>query len=143
MSGFDDHKDDLGKVLSVDKDKVRVELMRGQGCTSCTMRGFCFKKDEPAIFEVRCALPLKEGDIVQLLINPGARVGSALLIFGLPLALLFVSFMVAHRYFSELVSVGIAFAVMALSFLLIGLIDRKYGKRIVVNIEELDDNKTE
>lgn len=134
---------DLGRVIAVNGSYIKVELIRGDGCTSCSMRGFCFKKDEPAIFELQSDLPLKKDDIVSLEISPAARVGSALLIFGLPLVLLFVSFILAKPYFSEIISIGIGFAAMALSFFIIAWVDKRFGNKLKIEIGELHDHPHE
>ena len=142
MSGFEDTStEDLGKVIWVRGNQARVEIQRGGGCRSCAMRGFCFKKGEPAVFDVQTDLPVKEGDLVSLEIAPSARVGSALLIFGLPLVMMFLGFLLARPYFNELISVGVAFGAMALSFAVVGLIDKKYGKRLSVNVGGIHDHQ--
>ena len=144
MSGFDDNAtEDVGKVIQVSGSHARVEIQRGGGCGSCAMRGFCFKKGEPAVFEVQTDLPLKEGDLVSLDIAPSIRVLSALMVFGLPLALLFVAFIIARLYFTELVSVLIAFGAMAMSFIIIGVFDRKYGKTMKINVGGIHDHKAQ
>jgi len=142
MSGFDDHSsEDIGKVLSVDGKHARVEIQRGGGCGSCAMRGFCFKKGEPAVFEVHTDIPLKEGDLVDIEISASTRVGSALLIFGLPLLMMFLGYMIAQVYLTELLSIGIAFAAMALPFIVVGICDRKFGKGMIAEVGGIHDHK--
>lgn len=135
MSGFDDHaSEDIGKVIWVQGSLARVEIQRGGGCKSCAMRGFCFKKGEPAVFEVQTELPLQPGDLVSLEIAASTRVFSALMVFGLPLVLMFLGYLISRPYFTELISVGIAFGAMALSFVIVGYFDRKYGKGMSVSV---------
>lgn len=142
MSGFDEHStEDIGRVISVDGNHARVEIQRGGGCGSCAMRGFCFKKGEPAVFEVQTDIPLKEGDLVDIEIAASTRVGSALLIFGLPLLLMFLGFLIARVYLNELLSIGIAFAAMALSFVVVGSIDKKYGRGLIAQVGGIHDHK--
>ena len=107
------------------------------------MRGFCFKKGEPAVFDVHTELPLKEGDLVSLEIAPSVRVLSALLVFGLPLSLLFIAFIVASLYFTELVSVLLAFGAMALSFAIVGCLDRRFGKNLKISVGGIHDHKAQ
>jgi sigma-E factor negative regulatory protein RseC len=127
----------------VDGNFARVEIQRSGGCGSCAMRGFCFKKGEPAVFDVRPDIPLQEGDLVNLEIAPSTRVGSALVIFGLPLVMMFVGFLIARNYFGELLSIGIAFTALALSFAIVGRIDRKYGKGMIAHVGGIYDHKTQ
>lgn len=125
---------DVGTVVSVNGNKFRVELVRGAGCKSCSMRGMCFGRNTPAIFDLESDLDLKAGDRVQLEISPGTRVFSALLVFGLPLLFLFGAFMLARLWFAELPSIGIAFAATAISFFIIRCIDRRIGGQLQVRI---------
>lgn len=144
MSGFDENRvEDTGIVTAVDGSRIKVEIQRGESCGSCSMRGFCFKKADNTVFELHCDLPLKVGDRVYLEISPGARIGSALLIFGLPLLMLFLGFMVASRFLAELPSVATGFGAMALSFVIVGILDKRYGKRIKVSVGGILDHKTE
>ncbi len=144
MSGFDENAtEDVGKVIQVSGSHAKVEIQRGGGCGSCAMRGFCFKKGEPAVFDVQTELPLKVGDLVSLDIAPSMRVLSALLVFGLPLAMLFIAFIVARLYLTELISVLIAFGAMALSFIVIGCLDRKHGRNMKINVGGIHDHKAQ
>jgi sigma-E factor negative regulatory protein RseC len=144
VSGFDDNAtEDIGKVIQVSGSHAKVEIQRGGGCGSCAMRGFCFKKGEPAVFDVQTELPLKEGDLVSLEIAPSVRVLSALLVFGLPLSLLFIAFIVASLYFTELVSVLLAFGAMALSFAIVGCLDRRFGKNMKISVGGIHDHKAQ
>lgn len=130
---------DLGKVIAVEGSAYRVELIRSEACGACSLKGLCFKKDEPTVFELESELSFQVGDIVRLEIAPAGRVASALIIFGLPLLLLFVVFLLVRPYFSEIVSILISFAATAFSFVIIGWVDKRYGNRLKVEIGELHD----
>lgn len=144
MSGFDERDTvDTGRVIAIDGQHAKIEIQRGEACGDCAMKGFCFKKADSTVFDVQTELKLKIGDQVQLEIHPGARIGSALLIFGMPLLLLFVAFLIAQRFFPELISVGIAFGAMAVGFLILGVVDKRYGKRIKISVGEIVDHQTE
>ncbi|HPV14888.1 MAG TPA: SoxR reducing system RseC family protein [Candidatus Cloacimonadota bacterium] len=130
---------DLGKVIAVSGSTYQVELIRGEACGACSLKGLCFKKDEPTVFELESELDFKVGDVVSLEIAPAARVASALLIFGLPLLLLLVVFLLVRPHFSEIVSIGISFAAMAFSLVIIRWVDKRYGNRLKVEIGEVHD----
>jgi len=98
------------------------------------MQGFCFKKNEPAEFEIVTDIPLQVNDRVQLDISPLGRTLVSLLIFGVPLLFLFLGFLIASLWFTEIVSILIGFTAMALSFRIIRFIDTKYGKRLKISI---------
>jgi len=125
---------DKGKVTACVDGKAIIELQRGGGCKSCSMRGFCFSKSTPAVFHLETDLPLEAGDEVELDISPEARVLASLLIFGLPVLSLIVSFIIANHFISELGSIIIAFGAMALSFFIIRLCDKNWGNKVRVRI---------
>ncbi len=130
-----EEQQDVGTVVYVKGRNVSVEVVRGGGCKSCSMRGMCFGNNTPAVFDLVTDMELKEGDRVALEISPGIRVLSSLLVFAVPLAFLFGGFLLANVWLQELPSIGIAFAITALSFLLIRLIDKKLGGQLQVRIE--------
>ncbi len=126
--------EDCGLVTAVHGNMVTVEIVRGGGCKSCTMQGFCFKKSTPARFVLPTDLPLEIGDKVLLDISPGGRAIASLLIFGLPLAFLFAGFILAGIWLSELAAIIVAFATMGLAFLIVRLLDAKLSKRLSIHI---------
>ncbi len=128
------HIEDSGRVLSVTGTKVRVEIERGGGCKSCSMRGLCFRKNTPAIFEIESDLDLREGDLVSLEIAAVLRVTSALLIFAVPLVFLFAGYLVAVRFFVEPVAILGSLASAAASFLLVRSLDRRIGPNMNIRI---------
>ena len=125
---------DAGTVVAIDGKKVRVEVVRTGGCKSCSMRGMCFGRNTPAVFDLTTDLDLRVGDQVELEISPGSRVLSSLLVFGVPMVFLFAGFIVASIWLQELAAIGVAFAATLLSFLLIRYIDRCIGGKLQVRI---------
>ncbi|MDD4223680.1 MAG: SoxR reducing system RseC family protein [Candidatus Cloacimonetes bacterium] len=127
-------QEDIGTVVSVRGKLVKVELARGSGCKSCSLRGMCFGRNTPAVFELESDLNLVPGDRVQLMIAPSTRVLTSLMVFGLPLLCLFAGYLIGSLWLAELPSVGIAFAATALSFFIMRKIDKKFGNRLQVRI---------
>lgn len=130
----EEHIEDRGLVTAVNGNRITVELIRGGGCKSCSMQGFCFKKSTPAQFQLDSDLALEIGDSVELDISAGGRTLASLLIFGLPLLFLFCAFLVASQWLSELVSIGVGFVALALAFFPIRLLDKKLGKQLKITI---------
>lgn len=128
-------QEDIGTVVSVRGKLVKVELVRGSGCKSCSLRGMCFGRNTPAVFELESDLELVPGNRVLLMIAPSTRVLTSLMVFGLPLLCLFAGYLVGSLWLTELPSVGIAFAATALSFFIMRQIDKKFGNRLQVRIE--------
>ncbi|MDD4310581.1 MAG: SoxR reducing system RseC family protein [Candidatus Cloacimonetes bacterium] len=131
----EEHIEDSGIVTAVNGNQVKVEIVRGGGCKSCTMRGFCFSKNTPSEFDLTSNLPLQVGDKVQLNISAGGRIMASLLLFGMPLVFLFGGFLIAAVWLVELGSIAVAFAAMAASFLLLSSLDKKLGKKLNISIE--------
>lgn len=127
-------QEDVGTVVSVQGNSIRVEVVRSGGCKSCSMRGMCFGRNTPAVFDLISELVLHEGDRVTLEISPGTRVLSAVLVFGLPLVFLFTGFLISSQFLAELPSILIAFAATVLSFIIIRLIDKRIGGKLQVSI---------
>lgn len=134
MSEHEVQQQDAGTVVAIDGKKVRVEVVRTGGCKSCSMRGMCFGRNTPAVFDLTSELDLHIGDQVELEISPGSRVLSSLLVFGLPMVFLFGGFIVSSFWLQELPAIGLAFAATLLSFLLIRYIDHCIGGKLQVRI---------
>lgn len=130
---------DLGKVIAVDGSSYRVELIRSESCSACSLKGLCLGKDETTVFELESEQKFQVGDVVSLEIAPAARIGSALLIFGLPLLLLFVVFLMVRPHFSEIISIAISFAALAFGFVIVRWVDKRYGNRLKVEMGEVHD----
>ncbi|HNW24783.1 MAG: SoxR reducing system RseC family protein [Candidatus Cloacimonas sp.] len=126
--------EDSGIVKKVEGKSVTVEIERGKGCNSCKMQGFCFNKSEPSEFEIVTDIPLQVNDKVQLDISPVGRALVSLLVFGMPLLFLFAGYLIASQWFTELLSSLIGFAGMALSFYIVRIIDKRYGKKLKITI---------
>ena len=129
-----EEQQDVGIVTAVKGNAVSVEIQRGGGCKSCALRGMCFSKSTPSVFHLQSDLPLAVGDKVELYVAEGGRIIASMLIFGLPVFFLFLGFILASLWFSELISILFAFAFMALSFLILKLCDRLLGGKIKVEI---------
>jgi len=125
---------DQGIVTAVAGSLVTVEIQRGGGCKSCSMRGFCFSKSTPAVFHLESDLPLQIGDTVELDISPTGRVLASVLIFGIPVLALFAGYILAQIWLRELPSILMAFLAMAGSFVLIRYCDQRIGQKMEIRI---------
>ncbi len=126
--------EDVGIVTAVNGSTVSVEMQRGGGCKSCAMRGMCFAKNTPAIFNIETTMPLEPGDNVILEVSPKARILSSLLIFILPIVFLGIGYAIASVFFTELVAALIGIAFLGLGFGMIHFVDKLIGKDLSVTI---------
>ena len=127
-------QEDVGIVTAISGKMVTVEIMRSGGCKSCSMQGFCFKKNEPVSFSIPSELELEVNDQVQLEISPEGRVLASLLVFGVPMAALFLGYLLFSLWLSELGAILVSFGTMALSILLVKWLDKKLGGNLKVTI---------
>jgi positive regulator of sigma E activity len=134
---------DTGIVTKIQGSLVSVEVQRGGGCKSCAMRGFCFSKSTPAVFQLESDLSLKVGDRVELEISPRGRVMASMLIFGMPVLALFAGFVIANVWLNELASIFLAFTAMALSFFILRFCDQNLSAKIKVEIARKIEDQTE
>lgn len=130
-----EHIEDYGTITQVIPGKVKLELIRGAGCKSCSLHGFCFSKNTPAEFWVDTDLSFELGQRVELEISAKGRVLASLAIFIMPLVLLFVAFLIASLFFIELVSAIIGFAAFAGGFVALKYLNDIYGKALQIHIK--------
>jgi len=131
----EEQHEDVGIVKEVAGNMFSVEVERGGGCKSCSMQGFCFKKNEPVQFLLSSDLPLEVNDRVELEIAPEGRVMASLMIFGIPILALFVGYYVSAAWLTELGAILSSFALMALSIFLVRWLDKRLGGKLKVSIK--------
>ncbi len=122
--------EDVGIVREVQDGKVTVELKRGGGCKSCSMRNICSPAGKPVILEFDTELTLKPGDRVLVMIEPRFRILSAVIVFLLPLIGLIGGYILAKSFFTEGISIVIGFASLIIVFFIVRYLDRLIGRRI-------------
>lgn len=132
----DEQLEDTGIVKEISGKLATVEIIRGGGCKSCQMQGLCFRKNEPVSFTIQTELALQAGDRVQLDIAPAGRVLASLLIFGLPLLALFAGFIISSEWLIEIGAIAVGFLCMAISFIIIRMVDKVLGQSLKVSIKE-------
>ncbi len=135
--------EDIGLVTAVGNDRVKVEVIRTAGCKSCSMQGFCFSKNSPAVFDLETDHTMSVGDKVQLSISPKGRVFSSLLIFIVPVLFLFTGYLLSSNFLSELMAALMGFVWFAFSFLIIHYIDKKQGNKLSVRIVGVVEESTQ
>lgn len=131
---MNDEVQDSGLVTEISNGVATVELQRGGGCGSCSMKGFCFSKNTPSVFNLQTDLALQAGDKVELEVSASGRVLASVLIFIVPVLFMIFGFLLANVWFSELASIMFAFTAMALSFLIIRQCDKRWGNRLKIEI---------
>lgn len=124
----------VGKVLECRGNKAVVLIHRpsacGENCAMC--KGGCVPTSHRAV--VRNALGARPGDMVRVTLPDGVVLRSALLVYIVPLILMFAVYGIAFTIFhSEATAIAAAFAGLAAGVLLLRLIDKKY-----IHLAEID-----
>lgn len=125
---------DRGIVKEIEGKVVTVELVRGGSCQSCSLHGFCFPQNKPALFKLKSDLDLAIDDEVELMVAAEGRLLASFIIFGLPVIMLFLGYLLGSMFLSEPLSIALAFITMGFSFFIIKLCDKRWGKNIKVEI---------
>lgn len=128
-----------GIVKKLHTNTAEVEIHRSAACgESCASCGLCAGQN--AIVTVSNELGAAVGDSVTIDMANRKVLGAAFLVYIVPLIALIAGYFIGFAIFkSELPSVGLGFALMAVTFVIIILCDKKLKKRYtprIVHIEE-------
>jgi len=126
--------EDIATVAKLSAGIATLKVQRGGGCKSCAMHNFCFSKDSEASFEVASSLPLTVGDRVQIKIAPIDKVVSSLMIFVMPVLALFMGYFIAAQFLVEVYAALCGFLLLALSFIVLRVVDKKLGVKMKAEI---------
>jgi positive regulator of sigma E activity len=131
---------DIGTVTAINGKKITVEIPKGGGCKSCEMHGLCGIDQNPIVLTFEANDTYAVGDRVTVSVSTSIKLLSILIVYLLPLIALFVSFIIARSYMSELGAIAVGFAGLGLSFLLVRFLDRKISKHIDFQLgEKIED----
>lgn len=130
-----------GIVKKLHTNTAEVEIHRSAACgESCAACGLCPGKTAvvAAANEIRAAV----GDSVMIDMSDKKVLGAAFLVYIVPLIALIAGYFIGYAVFkSELPSVGIAFALMAVTFGIIILCDKRLKKRYTPRIVSIVNNE--
>ncbi len=92
---------EIGKVTKIDNSWMDIKVPSNKGCSSCGLKSACtFSGPDDAYrhFMVPFQTDIKEGDLVKLVVSDAAQNLSALIIFGSPTLLFFLSYLLINNY---------------------------------------------
>ena len=120
---------ETGTIISTDGKTAVIQINRGDKCGSCTV---CRPLDGSTMrLEAINAIGASVGDVVNVSIEPKHVVKSSMIIFVLPLFMMFVGYYVAVRFFPpsrEGVGIIGAFTALILSFVFIKMTDKRRNR---------------
>lgn len=126
----------IGIVRKVYDGRIIVEFMKksacGDSCDSCNAH--C-AESQLEYLEFKNTISAKVGDLVKLNVNEKSVFNYKLLVYGMPLVFLIMGISIAYSLLSkngiknvDLISLIIGLCSMAVSYLIINKIDKKFGK---------------
>lgn len=127
-------ENDYGKVVRISGNIACVEVEKKAQCNGCKLASLCFRQGkEKTSFEVKNTLGAREGDLVELHIEPQMRVLSAFLVYILPILAMILAYLVSSLLIglSENWSILISLIAVPLCYLLIKAIDKIFSKKQV------------
>lgn len=119
-----------GKIAVV---RISRKSACGENCASC--KGGCMPTEQ--IIEAKNVSGAKVGDRVSLYMPSKTVLGAAVTVYIIPLALLIIAYVIASTYLSELVSIMISGAVMAVAYAVIAIICKKNKNKYQLVIEKI------
>jgi len=121
--------EEIGKVVEVKDDSVKVELTPKSGCPHCPVRMLCHPGADKMYTEAVSAEGVKVGDTVKIDMDPKNAIMAAFLIFILPIVAFILGFaitqLVTKKQSAALVGGVIMFSG---SIVLLGKLDKRISK---------------
>jgi len=135
-----------GRVVSVDKDYIGVEIVNKSACAACHAKGVCGASDATVkVVEVaQDIMTLTEdyqvGEKVNVVMQSGMGTQAVWLAYVIPLAVLMASILVFHLCGAGEVIMGLgSLGIVALYYLGVYLFRNKISKIFTFSIEKLPE----
>ena len=130
-----------GIVKKIKDNMAEVEIQRSSACgESCASCGLC--PGQTAVVTASNDIHATVGDRVTIDMADKKVLGAAFLVYIVPLIALIAGYFIGYAAFkSELPSVGIGFLLMAVTFGIIILCDKKLKKRYTPRIVSIVNNE--
>lgn len=130
-----------GEVKKIEGSILFVEIERHAACAGCQSKHVCFGSERRnELIEVLTpdSREFQIGEKVEVSIRKSLGVKAILIAYLLPFLILAISLFTSY-YFTkkELLSIGIAFILTALYYLLIKIIDKKLQKQFTFTVNKL------
>lgn len=119
-----------GKVAVV---RISRQSACGENCASC--KGGCTPTEQ--VVEAKNVPDAKVGDKVSLYMPSKTVLGAAAMVYVIPLGILIIAYGIISMYLSELRSIVISCAVMAVSYAVIAAICKKNKNKYQLVIEKI------
>jgi sigma-E factor negative regulatory protein RseC len=137
---------EVAKVISVNSNMAKVQIMGPEGCGSgCGSCKGC-SAAASTLVEVKNIVDAKVGQEVKIERNVNLYIKSAALVFGLPMIMLFIGMMIGSgmtdilntNMSKDLLGAIIGIGFWIVSYLIIRLVDKKYKLSSKINYTIVD-----
>lgn len=119
-------------VLKVLNSGVKLGMDETQGCKSCAISVVCSKNKKR--FFVKTDKKYKEGDKVEVKVEPSARMFSSFVVFAIPIIIMLCVYFFSRIFLSEDFSVLLTIVSLLPSIVIIRTIDFYFKDKIDVSI---------
>ena len=110
-----------GIVIKTDGEYATVSVKRQSACDSCHAKGYCVECKKTMNARALNKIGAKVGDTVELESPTGTVLAYAATVFVLPIAVTFVSYVVASLFIEQIASLLVSLGFFAASFVFIYL----------------------
>jgi sigma-E factor negative regulatory protein RseC len=108
---------EMGVVIEVTDDLVRVQPHQHNACSSCGSSQICFPEQKPApVVEANRTHDVNVGDIVELIHPDAPRLLAAFILFGFPVVTIMIGLVLGLNATGQEMQGGIAGALAGLAF---------------------------
>jgi len=125
-----------GTIVSIDGNKVKVKILQAAACSGCKAKSMCTSSEQKEKYvDVIVSLPesYSVGEEVSVCSALTAGKTAVRLAFGGPLVIIclwaFIGIVVLHMH--ELLMCGIMFALLAIYFIIINQIEKRYLRKVL------------
>jgi positive regulator of sigma E activity len=123
---------EIVEVLDVRGNRIAVRFNRKTLCDNCKASSLCGSGTSEVVIEAK-EYSLVRGDLIEVGIEERATVFASLLVFCVPV-FVFIGALLFFRHAGELASFGIAFAALAVYYVLILSLVRRAPKAFEVRV---------
>lgn len=121
--------EEIGKVVEVKGDSVKVELTPKSGCPHCPVRMLCHPGADKMYTEAVSAEGVKVGDTVKIDMDPKNAIIAAFLIFILPIVAFILGFAITQLFTKKQSAAFVGGVLMfSGSIVLLGKLDKRISK---------------
>jgi sigma-E factor negative regulatory protein RseC len=133
--------EEIGKVIEIIGDSLKIEITPSGGCSQCSQVNVCnpFGQNKKVI-ELENTINAQVGDSIRLEIKEKNRILSLALLFGLPTVLFVVGVIIGQIVGGDKISAILGGVGLLLAFLILIIINRyliKKGKNLVCIKEKI------